>query len=76
MNPDRREKNTDRVDRFDNWIVKWLRFGTYCFFLLVVILTSVALAEAGCVAWATLGIVFAAVSVVALLILLVLFLMS
>ena len=71
-----RKKTTDQVDRVDNWIVRWLRIGLFAFFLLVVILAGVALAEAGMVAWATLGIVFGAVCVVALLVLLVLFLMS
>ena len=66
----------DQVDQVDSWIVKGLRIGTYLFFLLAVILGGLAMVEAGWVAWATLGIIFGAVFVLALLILVVLFLMS
>ena len=65
-----------RVDRGDRRIVKALRGGLIGLGILVLFLAAFALVEAGWVAWATIGIVFAGAAAVALVVMLVIVLAS
>ena len=66
----------DRVDRADRSIVRGLRLGFFAVAIGVVILVAYALAEAGWVAWTTVGIFLGVAVLLGLLVMLIAFLLS